>query len=193
MSTSAMAPRGRWTLHDLVHLEPPRWMESCDVEIVDGSLVVTPPPPLGHDRLGHRLFAQLAPQLARDQAVMMEVAVLIGADGDFRRPDLVVLRDEAELSDDQEAVPGPYVLVAVEVESPTTRRTDRIAKPREYAAEGVPAYWRIERDPALCLVAHVLVDGSYVETARSTAGVVRLGQWTVDVDALSRRGDRPAP
>lgn len=39
------------------------------------------------------------------------------------------------------------VLLAVEIVSPGPRRTDRFAKPGEYAAAGIPAYWRIEQDP----------------------------------------------
>jgi Uma2 family endonuclease len=39
------------------------------------------------------------------------------------------------------------VVLAVEVVSPDTRRVDRFAKPGEYAAAGIPFYWRIEQDP----------------------------------------------
>ncbi|MEH0984221.1 Uma2 family endonuclease [Micromonospora sp. CPCC 205556] len=35
----------------------------------------------------------------------------------------------------------------MEVVSPGTRRTDRFAKPGEYAAAGIPFYWRVEQDP----------------------------------------------
>lgn len=39
------------------------------------------------------------------------------------------------------------VILAVEVVSPGTRRTDRFLKPREYAAAEIPFYWRVEQDP----------------------------------------------
>ncbi len=39
------------------------------------------------------------------------------------------------------------VVLAIEVVSPSTKTTDRFAKPGEYAAAGIPCYWRIERDP----------------------------------------------
>ncbi|MFF5057209.1 Uma2 family endonuclease [Micromonospora sp. NPDC000663] len=35
----------------------------------------------------------------------------------------------------------------MEIVSPGTRRIDRFAKPGEYAAAGIPYYWRIEQDP----------------------------------------------
>ena len=35
----------------------------------------------------------------------------------------------------------------MEIVSPGTRRFDRFAKPGEYAAAGIPFYWRIEQDP----------------------------------------------
>lgn len=38
-------------------------------------------------------------------------------------------------------------MLAVEIVSPGTRRIDRFAKPGEYAAAGIPFYWRIEQDP----------------------------------------------
>lgn len=185
MSTLTTPPRGRWTIHELVHMDPPRWMESCMVEVVDGCLVVTPPPQLGHERVGHRLFHQLVSQGAPGRTVMMQLDVLIGDEGDCRRPDVAVLRDESELAEDQEGVPAVHVVLAVEVESPSTRRTDRVAKAREYASVGIAAYWRVEREPQLCLVAHELVDGAYVETGRTSEGTVQLGEWWVDVSALS--------
>jgi Uma2 family endonuclease len=43
-------------------------------------------------------------------------------------------------------VPEQVALV-VEVVSPGTRRRDRLEKPAEYAAAGIPHYWRIEQHP----------------------------------------------
>ena len=51
----------------------------------------------------------------------------------------------------------------VEVVSPRSRTADRFSKPGEYAAVGVPVFWRLETEPVLALHAHELVDGSYVE------------------------------
>ena len=41
------------------------------------------------------------------------------------------------------------VALVVEVETPESRRYDRLLKPALYAVAGIPAYWRIEPGPAL--------------------------------------------
>ncbi len=43
--------------------------------------------------------------------------------------------------------------------SPTSRTHDRITKPAQYAAGGVPAYWRVETVPEVSLTAYVLTPG----------------------------------
>lgn len=49
---------------------------------------------------------------------------------------------------------------------PSSVSNDRVTKPAQYAAAGIPYYWRIEADPPL-LVQHVLEDGVYREVGRS--------------------------
>ncbi|MDG4796646.1 Uma2 family endonuclease [Micromonospora sp. WMMD1082] len=53
----------------------------------------------------------------------------------------------AGLPSDRSRLRPADVVLAVEVVSPGTRRVDRFAKPGEYAAAGIPFYWRIEQDP----------------------------------------------
>ncbi|MER6588803.1 Uma2 family endonuclease [Micromonospora chalcea] len=73
-------------------------------------------------------------------------AVSIGLDVDAsRRPD--VLLHHAGLPSDSSLLRPADVVLAVEIVSPGTRRVDRFAKPGEYAAAGIPFYWRIEQDP----------------------------------------------
>lgn len=76
----------------------------------------------------------------------------------------------------------------MEVISPGSRRTDRVAKMSEYQDVGIPAYWII--DPGAVddgrFVAYELVGGAYKEVARGS-GVVTLERpfpLSVDVDAL---------
>ena len=60
-------------------------------------------------------------------------------------PDVTVLRPRSSgaiWSD-----PADVALV-VEVETPATRRYDRVLKPTLYAEAGIPGYWRVERGPA---------------------------------------------
>lgn len=62
-----------------------------------------------------------------------------------RRPD--VLLCQASVPSDRYLLRPADVVLAVEIVSPGTRRIDRFAKPGEYAAAGIPFYWRIEQDP----------------------------------------------
>ncbi len=62
-----------------------------------------------------------------------------------RQPDVLLCR--AQVSTDRSLLTPEDVVLAVEVVSPGIRRTDRFAKPGEYAAAGIPFYWRVEQDP----------------------------------------------
>ncbi|HWG95200.1 MAG TPA: Uma2 family endonuclease, partial [Mycobacteriales bacterium] len=77
------------------------------------------------------------------------------------------------------------VLLAVEVMSPTSVTTDRVTKPAQYAAAGIPHYWRLEPDVPL-LVRYALEDGAYREVGRDDglAEVERPVRVRVDVPAL---------
>lgn len=57
------------------------------------------------------------------------------------------------------------VRLAVEVTDPATELTDRLVKPVEYAAAGIPHFWRLEGEP-LSLVVHALDGDVYRETRR---------------------------
>jgi hypothetical protein len=63
-------------------------------------------------------------------------------------------------------LPGPeHVGLVVEVVSPSSRKTDRFAKPGEYAEAGIPLFWRVETEPDLLVVAHRLRVGVYEQVA----------------------------
>lgn len=53
------------------------------------------------------------------------------------------------------------VLLAVEIISPRSRRTDRITKFAEYADAGIPHYWIIDLGDVATLQAFDLVNGRY--------------------------------
>ena len=62
-----------------------------------------------------------------------------------REPDVVLRRADADRS--TSFLMPHEVILAVEVVSPGTKRTDRLMKPAEYAAAEISCYWRIEQDP----------------------------------------------
>jgi Uma2 family endonuclease len=132
-------------------------------EVVDGLLVVSPPPTFWHQAVGAELLRQLSQQAPDDWRVLLELGLPLGTDG--RVPDLSVVSARAPLRPGA-PLPGPeHVGLVVEVVSPSSRKTDRFAKPGEYAEAGVPLFWRVETEPHLLVVAHRLRGGVYEQVA----------------------------
>ena len=147
-------PVDGWTVDDLPD-------ESGRYELVDGALLVTPPPSLRHSVAAFSLARLLLPHLPDDAAVLTERGVHFDR-RNYRQPDLVVYDRRAITRDRIE----PYdVLLAVEVMSPSSVSTDRVTKPAQYAAAGIPHFWRLELDPLL-LVVHRLAGEAYEVVGR---------------------------
>ena len=159
MTTLPFRPDG-WTVDDLELLpdDPP-----FRYELVDGTLVVSPPPPNAHNLFANELGYLLHSAVSRDWRVLAPGAVEFDV-RNWRSPDLLVVRREALQR--KYAAPGE-ALLALEVMSPSSISTDRIAKPAQYASAGIPHFWRYE-PTAQVLVTHELADDVYRETARFT-------------------------
>jgi Uma2 family endonuclease len=130
-------------------------------ELVDGQLLVTPAPNLGHQRCVARLFALLdAAAPPRLEVFVAPVDWFVSPLTVFQ-PDLLVV--DADLPDDAKVTVTPQLVV--EVVSPSTHRSDRSLKRDAYADAGVPCYWIV--DPSVpSLLALRLVDaGRYEEEA----------------------------
>lgn len=153
--------RGPWRFEELAQLPD----DDRRYEVVDGRLVVTPPPGHRHQAIAADLLRQVGAHCPATWRVYYEFALPMGTDG--RVPDLAVVRSDADTSG-----PGPYPVgpeafgLVVEVVSPSSRKTDRFAKPGEYAEAGIPLFWRVETEPAVVVLAHELRDGAYVEVGR---------------------------
>ncbi|MET7708224.1 Uma2 family endonuclease [Micromonospora sp. NPDC005413] len=132
--------RADYTLEDLLALpdDAPR------VELVDGVIQVTPSPTLGHQDISFLVRLWLHSHAPGDLRVAQAVGVGLGFNTS-RQPDVLLYR--AEVPSNRSMLRPADVVLAVEIVSPGTRRIDRFAKPGEYAAAGIPFYWRIEQDP----------------------------------------------
>ncbi len=131
-------------------------------EVVDGNLVVTPPPTQLHQVVSSRLRRAIEETMPDGWEVFTDFSLPLGSDG--RIPDLAVVRMDVQPSRSSRNPyrPAAFGLVG-EVVSPRTRKTDRFAKPGEYAEAGIPLYWRIELDPEPRIHGYRLRDGAYVE------------------------------
>ncbi len=173
-----------WTFDD--------WPELPDdghrYEIVDGNLLVTPPPTQVHQIEAGALRDQLFRAAPSGWRVVSELPLPLGPDH-VRVPDVVVHRwpPHAPGSDPRNPVTVADVGLVVEVVSPRSRRTDRFAKPAEYADAGIGLFWRLETDPERVLHAFVLRSGRYepVELVATRCAVpAPWGLVEVDVTAL---------
>lgn len=183
MATAIEELAGPWRFEDLPGRED--LPDGYRYEVVDGHLLVTPPPAHLHQLAGARLLQQLAQQCPAEWLVVHDFGLRLGEDG--RVPDLAVVTST------RPARPGPYPWGAehfglvVEVVSPGSRKTDLFAKPGEYAEAGIPLFWRVETEPDVLLHAFRLIGAAYVETATVVgAGQVQVpwGVATVDVSGL---------
>lgn len=165
--TVLQVPDDGWTTDDLPDVE-------FGYELVDGALLVTPPPELRHDVIADDLPMLLRPILPGGWSTLLDRGVHFDL-RNYREPDLVVYRRAAVTS----ARLSPRdVLLAVEVVSPTSRASDRIAKPAQYAEAGIQHYWRIEQDP-LEMITYELSADVYVETGRFDDEVVLSHPWAL--------------
>jgi Uma2 family endonuclease len=88
-------------------------------------------------------------------------------------PDVLLRRAGGDGS--RHFIPADQVVLVVEVVSPHTKRRDRISKPAEYAAAGIPYYWRIEQDPIHVYAYTRGPQGTY-ELVADSADVLELGE-----------------
>jgi Uma2 family endonuclease len=165
-------PQAPWTIDDLGDLP-----ECNRYEIINGSLLVSPPPNLPHVRATtdlDRLLDRQAPDHLYVTTATPGVSIWGGAS--YLVPDLVVVRRSALDRSGGMFLP-PDVLLVVEVLSPSNARNDLVLKRHEYAAAGIPQYWVVDREARTLTVLRLDDSGKqYVETS-----VVRAGTpWKTD-------------
>jgi Uma2 family endonuclease len=147
-----------WTLADLDTLPD----DGQRYELVDGGLVVTPPPTQRHQMLAYDLHDRLRAGAPQGWRVRLEFPLPFAEDTQ-RIPDVAVHRWPLRhaRADEHNPVGPDDVGLVVEVVSASTRRTDRFAKPGEYAEAGIGLYWRLETEPELVLHPFVLGASGY--------------------------------
>jgi Uma2 family endonuclease len=120
-------------------------------ELQEGALVMAASPIPEHQRCILRLGARLEAALPTDLDVFPDVdidlqLVASGRPGTVRRPDLaVVTRGGFERRQCEGGVlRASEVVLAVEIVSPGSERTDHTIKHLEYADAGIPHYWVVD-------------------------------------------------
>ena len=147
-------PPDGWTVDEVPEIEG-RW------ELVDGVLLVPPPEAPRNSRAEFRLGGLLTPALDDGWEVLIGGGLYFDR-RNHRMPDLLVCRSTAV---DAGRIRAADVLLAVEVMSPSSVSTDRVTKPAQYAAAGIPHFWRLEPTTRL-LVTSELAGDVYREASR---------------------------
>ncbi|CAN5183411.1 Uma2 family endonuclease [soil metagenome] len=131
-------------------------------ELLDGELFVTPAPGYRHQRVSGRLHSLLDTQCPGG-LVVLSAPFAVGLSEDTEvQPDLLVAPRDAFTNKDLPSAP----LLAVEVLSNSTRRTDLQLKWERYQRAGVASYWIVDPgEPGPHLTVWDLVEGAYTKTA----------------------------
>ena len=128
-----------WTIEDLDRLPD----DGNRYEVLNGELLVTPPPSESHQEIVDWLNEKLTP------------FVIANGLGRVRFPRSVIIADKSQLEPDmmvRAIAPhrgwenAPLPILVVEVLSRGTRRQDLHLKRDFYLAKGIPEYWAIDRE-----------------------------------------------
>ena len=140
----------RWTAREVRQLISDQELSTPRYELVDGELLVTPPPSRAHQEAVALLLIALRAYLEREPVghALPSPSDIELEPEDVRQPDVFVMpRDEwRRLVRDE--FPARALLLAIEVVSPSSGRYDRVVKRRGYQRR-VSEYWIVDTDARL--------------------------------------------
>ncbi|HWD03077.1 MAG TPA: Uma2 family endonuclease [Amycolatopsis sp.] len=157
------------------------------VEVVEGVLAVSPRPMYFHQRSVVRMAYLLDEQLSPDLSAVGEVELLLTeAPPTVRVPDVLVT-PAAVAERNPARVRAEEAVVAIEILSEGTKRTDQVTKHFEYADAGIEHYWIVDLDAPVSMITYRLVNGDY-ENFGEFSGKAELEvagtPVVIDLDAL---------
>ena len=166
MTAAVLGDRGLpWTEEDYLALG-----ETKDrVELLDGSLLVSPAPTPGHQTISSRLYMALLPAV---EAAGLEVYEAINVRlrrGRIPIPDLAIVDP---IDPDVAVVDVSAVRLVCEIVSPDNAAADRVLKMQLYAEAGIGWYLLAEQERESVLLRLYRLDGDhYAEHAAAAPGM----------------------
>lgn len=160
-------------------------------ELIDGAIIMTPSPEIGHQRIVLRLAIALDAVLVTTDLEVVIAPFDVLLNDNVVEPDILVAPSGALVGRQLAAAPR----LVVEVRSPSTRWIDEGRKREIYQEAGIPSYWLVDpTTPAITVLE--LVDGTYGEVATAsgegTVEVQHPAPITVCPETLSRPRRSPA-
>lgn len=187
MSVAAVHP-DPWTVDALFALPE----DGMRHELLDGTLLVSPPPAVAHQLAARRLVGMLATSAPPDVEVLEAVGVQVPAG--LVVPDVVVAFAVAVHAGKRQLAAGDVVAV-IEIVSPSSRSYDRRWKPEIYAEAGIGYFGRVELElpggPGIEIFE--LTAGRYHEVVRvrgAERAVVQM-PFAVELTPAELQGPRP--
>lgn len=176
---------GPWTEADFMALP-----EGSRVELLDGTLLVSPRGKARHQFLGPALWRELQAARRPGWRVLGEFDIRVGRDRIFI-PDVCVVRNSVSLDD--VIADASVVGLVVEIASPSTVMLDRHVKTRAYAEARIPRLMRVEFSEG-GPVGELLAlddDGGYRPAQRAEPGeTLRVDEpFPVDLDLAALLAD----
>jgi len=181
VSVAPLEHVGPWGEEDYLALG-----ETTDrIELLDGSLIVSPAPSGPHQQVARRLANALEVAADRVGLAVVEAVNVRLRSGRIAIPDVVVARD-----DSQTVFEASEVELIAEVVSPGNAAADRVVKMQLYALAGIRWYLLAQLDP-LTLRLFRLDAGHYVEHAVAGKGralhLTEPIEMELDTDALAAK------
>src|SRR5262245_54103663 len=172
MAERALEPRhgvfvgaGRWTARRAL-AELPETNEMI-IEVIDGSVVVSPRPSAPHQRALLRL-AHLLDQSGRGSGLEAFTEINLVCGEDLTSPDITVIRYDAD--ENRVWLPASDAVMVVEIVSPGSVHKDRFGHPAIYAREKIRHYMRVEAQHRSSVIFyHNLVNGEYRQIVKAPA------------------------
>jgi Uma2 family endonuclease len=189
VSRSALAQSAARELADLEEVYEGLDIPGHRVELLDGSIVVSPTPTRPHSRVVQRLVRALSERIdTEDWEWHANLTLHVAPTRERLIPDLIIARRDSPQFSNNELY-GHGALLVAEATSPSTKGRDRVAKQRAYAQAGVPLYLIADplTDPATVTLLSEPADDGYRACQEVTAGrpLTLPAPFTVTLDTAA--------